>query len=65
MALYHGSNNWGEAPEGTIVQVVQGVDSSNGTYTTNQWQLHQTQTITPKFSTSKIMIWGQALAGNA
>ena len=65
MALYHGSNNWGEAPEGTIIQVVQNVDSSNGTHGTNQWQLHQTQTITPKVSTSKIMIWGQALAGNA
>ena len=49
MALYHASDNWGEAPEGTIIQVKQDVDDSNGTHGTNNWTLHQSETLLQKF----------------
>tara|TARA_B100001564_G_scaffold325588_1_gene307213 strand:+ start:1417 stop:1947 length:531 start_codon:yes stop_codon:yes gene_type:complete len=65
MALYHASDNWGEAPEGTIIQVKQHVDDNNSTHTSNGWNLHQSETFTPKVSTSKILIMGQAFVGSA
>ena len=63
MALYHASDNWGEAPEGTILQVKQHVDDNNSTFGTNNWTLHQSETFTPKVQTSKILIMGQAFIG--
>jgi|9_EtaG_2_1085328.scaffolds.fasta_scaffold53558_3 hypothetical protein len=63
MALYHASNNWGEAPEGTIIQVHQYASDSNSTHTSNGWNLHMQENFTPKVQTSKILIMGQAFVG--
>nr|BAR21519.1 hypothetical protein [uncultured Mediterranean phage uvMED]BAR21531.1 hypothetical protein [uncultured Mediterranean phage uvMED]BAR38650.1 hypothetical protein [uncultured Mediterranean phage uvMED] len=63
MALYHASDNWGEAPEGTIIQVHQYVSDSAATHTSNGWNLHMQENFTPKVQTSKILIMGQAFVG--
>ena len=63
MAIYTGTN-WGDPPEGTILQYRQQSSNSNWTNSSTQnWFEVLNYTITPKFSTSKILIMASICGG--
>lgn len=63
MSIYTG-DNWGEPPVGSILQYTQNNTNTNWTYSTTQdWFELLSNSITPKFSSSRILILVSACGG--